>query len=60
MENFLKLNIDRSDMSNFVRLRILMIETGRHRNIDLENRLCHLCKFEVEDEVLLQVEIKNI
>ena len=55
MENFLKLNIDRSDISNFVRLRIsnsiLMIEKGRHRKRDLENRLCPLCKFDVEDEL---------
>jgi len=40
MENFLKLDIDRSDISNFARLRminsILMIEKGRHRKIDLE------------------------
>jgi hypothetical protein len=28
-----------------------MIERGRHRKIDLENRLCPLCKFEVEDEL---------
>ena len=55
MENLSKLDIDRSDISNFVRLRIsnsiLMIEKGRHRNIDLENRLCPLCKFEVRDEL---------
>jgi hypothetical protein len=35
MENFLKLDIDISDISNFVRLRIsnsiLKIEEGRHR-----------------------------
>ena len=29
----------------------LMIEKGRHRKIDLENRLCPLCKFEVRDEL---------
>ena len=55
MENFLKLDIDSSDISNCVRLRIsnsiLMIGKGRHRKIDFENRLCPLCKFEVEDEL---------
>ena len=55
MENFLKLDIDRSDISNFVRLRIsnsiLMIEKSRHRQIDLENRSSPLCKFEVENEL---------
>ena len=55
MENFLKLDIDSSDISNFARLRIsnsiLMIGKGRHRKIDLENRLCPLCNFEVEDEL---------
>ena len=44
----------------FVRLRIrniiLMIEKGSHRKIDLENSLCSLCKFEVEEE--LQFTIK--
>jgi hypothetical protein len=44
MENFLKLDIDRSDISNVVRFRIsnsiLMLEKGRHRKIDLENRVC--------------------
>ena len=61
MENLLKLDIDRSDMSNFVKLRIsnsiLMIEKGRHRNIDLENRLCPLCKFEVEDELHFTIKL---
>jgi hypothetical protein len=27
-----------------------MIEKSRHRKIDLENKLCPLCKFEAEDE----------
>ena len=64
MENFLKLDIDRSDMSNFVKLRIsnsiLMIEKGRHRNIDLENRLCPLCKFEVEDELHFTIKCTKL
>ena len=64
MENFLKLNIDRSDISNFVRLRIsnsiLMIEKGRHRKIDLENRLCPLCKFEVEDELHFTIKCTKL
>jgi hypothetical protein len=62
MENFLKLNIDRSDISNFVRLRIsnsiLMIEKGRHRKIDLENRLCPL--FEVEDELHFTIKCTKL
>ena len=41
IENFLKLNIVRSDVSNFIRIRIsnstLMIEKGRHRKINLAN-----------------------
>ena len=55
MENFLKLDIDKQDISNFVRIRInnsnLMIEKGRHRNLSLENRICPLCYNEVEDEL---------
>ena len=60
MENFWKLDIDISDISNFVRLRIsniiLIIEKGSHRKVDLENSVCPLCKFEVEEE--LQFTIK--
>jgi hypothetical protein len=41
IENFLKLDIVRSDVSNFIRIRIsnstLMIEKGRHRKINLAN-----------------------
>jgi hypothetical protein len=41
IENFLKLNIVRSDVSIFIRIRIsnstLMIEKGRHRKINLAN-----------------------
>ena len=54
MENFLKLDIVRSDISNFIRIRIsnstLMIEKGRHRKINLANIICPLCRSEVEDE----------
>jgi hypothetical protein len=64
MENFLKLDIDRSDISNVVRFRIsnsiLMLEKGRHRNIDLENRVCPLCKFEVEDELHFTIKCTKL
>ena len=54
IENFLKLDIVRSDVSNFIRIRIsnstLMVEKGRHRKINLANRICPLCRSEVEDE----------
>ena len=60
----LKLDIDRSDISNCVRLRIsnsiLMIEKGRHRKIDLENRLCPLCKFQVEDELHFTIKCTKL
>ena len=55
MENLLKLDIDRSDISNFVRLRIsnsiLMIEKGR---------LCPLCKFDVEDELHFTIKCTKL
>jgi hypothetical protein len=55
IENFLKLDIVRSDVSNFIRIRIsnstLMIEKGRHRKINLANRICPLCRSEVEYEL---------
>ena len=41
--------------SIFAQLRLgilpLEIETGRFRNIPSENRMCHFCKNEVEDEL---------
>ena len=53
IENFLKLDIVRSDFSNFIRISrnsTLMIEKSRHRKINLANRICPLCRSEVEDE----------
>ena len=54
IENFLKLDIVRSDVSSFIRIRIsnstLMIEKGKHRKINLANIICPLCRSEVEDE----------
>jgi hypothetical protein len=38
----------------------LMIEKGRHRKIDLENRLCPLCKFEVEDELHFTIKCTKL
>ena len=66
IENFLKLNIVRSDVSIFIRIRIsnstLMIEKGRHRKINLANRMCPLCRSEVEDEFHFSIcdKLKNI
>lgn len=55
MEEFLKVDLNRTDVINFVRIRIsnssLMIEKGRHRKIALDNRLCPLCSLEIEDEL---------
>jgi hypothetical protein len=38
---------------------VLEIEKGRHQNIPLNERICKLCKLEIEDEihVLLQCPI---
>jgi hypothetical protein len=50
-------------MSNFVKLRIsnsnLLIEQGRHQNIPLENRLCPICKLEIENEYHFVIEVSN-
>lgn len=60
MEKFLTLDTDRTDLINFVRIRIsnssLMIEKGRHRKLSLDNRLCPLCKTEVEDELHFSIK----
>ena len=46
IENFLKLDIGKTDMSNFMRIRIsnsnLMIEKGRHKKLSVDLRICPL------------------
>lgn len=53
-ENFLLLDLEKEYISNFIRVRIsnsyLLIEQGRHRNISLKERICPLCKDDIEDE----------
>ena len=55
MENFLKIDVERKILSDFVKIRIsnsnLLIETGRHKNLALEKRICPLCKAEIENEI---------
>ena len=53
-ELYLKLNIDRFSRSIVAQLRCgilaLKVETGRYTGVELENRICELCKTEVENE----------
>jgi hypothetical protein len=51
IKNFLKLDIDQM-FQTFIRISnsTRMIEKGRHRKINLANRICPLCRSEVEDE----------
>ena len=37
-----------------------MIEKGRHRKIDLKNRVCPLCEFEVEDELHFTIKCTKL
>ena len=39
---------------------IFMIEKGRHRKINLANRICPLCRSEVEDEFHFSISLKDI
>jgi hypothetical protein len=59
----LLLDIQKNIVSNFVKLRIsnsnLLIEQGRHQNIPLENRLCPICKLEIENEYHFVIEVSN-
>ena len=55
IENFLYYtDIQKLDISNYIKVRIsnsrLLIEQGRHQNIELNKRICPLCKDDVEDE----------
>ena len=64
LENFLLLNIQKNVLSNFVKLRIsdssLYIEKGRHLNIPLEERVCLLCKSNIEDEFHFVIECNKL
>ena len=64
LENYLLLGIDKKDITTFVKLRIsdsrLMIEQGRHKQLPVENRLCPLCKLEVEDEYHFITQCRNL
>jgi hypothetical protein len=61
---FLLLDIQKNIVSNFVKLRIsnsnLLIEQGRHQNIPLENRLCPICKLEIENEYHFVIECNKL
>jgi hypothetical protein len=58
-------NLDNFNRNILIRFRIsahsLEIEKGRHQNIPLNERICKLCKLEIEDEIhcLLQCPILN-
>ena len=38
----------------------LLIEQGRHQNIPLENRLCPICKLEIENEYHFVIECNKL
>jgi hypothetical protein len=64
LENVLLLDIQKNSVSNFVKLQIsnsnLLIEQGRHQNIPLENRLCLICKLEIENEYHFVIECNKL
>ena len=64
LEKFLLLNVQKNILSNFVKLRVsnssLYIEKGRHLNIPLDNRICPVCKSNVEDEFHFVIECNKL
>ena len=63
-EFFLYLDVDRSAISCFVKIpisnSILNIEKGRHLKIPVEQRICRLCKQEIEDEYQFIMKCQNL
>ena len=64
-EFFLYLDVDRSAISCFVKIRIsnsilLNIEKSRHLKIPVEQRMCPLCKQEIEDEYQFIMKCQNL
>ena len=54
-ESYVSLDLNRTVRSFIARLRtgtlLLMVEVGRFRGVELENRICPICFSEVEDEI---------
>ena len=54
LEKYLLLDIDKSQVKNYLRIRIssskLMIEQGRHKNLEVNKRLCPTCQSDIETE----------
>ena len=61
---FLYLDVDRSAISCFVKIRIsnsiLNIEKGRHLKIPVEQRISPLCKQEIQDEYHFIMKCQNL
>ena len=59
-------DIDKKFVSYFTKLRILvsnsklMIEEGRHHNVSIENRICPLCKTDIENEFHFVMECTQL
>ena len=49
-EMFLTLNLDKSIIKNFTKIRISNSNQGRYQKLDVKDRICKLCKVDVEDE----------
>ena len=54
MHDYLTLNVDKYEIKTFTKIRIsnsnLAIEKGRHHGLAVNERICHLCKMDTEDE----------
>jgi hypothetical protein len=47
-------------LSNWISNSNLLIEQGRHQNIPLKNRLCPICKLEIENEYHFDIECNKL
>ena len=64
LESYLLTDIDKKSVSQYIKIRIsnskLMIEEGRHKNINLKDRICPLCKSEIESELHFITECPSL
>ena len=64
LESYLLTNVGKKVVSQYIKLRIsnskLMIEEGRHKNISSKDRICPLCKAEVESEIHFITECPSL
>jgi hypothetical protein len=60
LQVLLEQSTDQADVLSSISNSNLLNEQGRHQNIPLENRLCPICKLEIENEYHFVIECNKL